>query len=183
MKCIERKIRLSGEEVSYECELLALEEGYGVVRYVIERDRSVDGLLLPAGTVTLGLYFADRPYNLYYWIAPREAASAGGAEAPAGAADRGGAADDPWARDIAYYFNIAEPLDLTRETIAYRDLVVDVLVLPDGTARVLDEEELPGNLDQELRGRIAAARDRILANRVRIIAEAREHLLPFAREE
>lgn len=186
MKCIERKIRLSGEEISYECELLSLGERHGIVRYVIDADRSVDGVRLPAGTVTLALYFADRPYNLYYWIAPRAAAAGAkpGAETSGRAADRSTIGEhDPWSRDIAYYFNIADPVELSKESIAYRDLVVDVLVLPDGSTRVLDEAELPENLDPGLRRRIAAVRDEILLQRSEIIAEARELLRPFAVEE
>ncbi len=167
-RCTERKIRLSGEEVSFECELLAYEDDLGIVRYVIERERTIDGIVLPAGTVTLGLYYSDRPYNLYYWIAPRQGPDE--------------TAEDPWRRDIAYYFNVVEPIEVSREMIAYRDLVVDVLVLPDGRARPLDESELPDSLDESLRDRIISVRDDLLVRHTEIIEEARRVLLPYALE-
>lgn len=167
-RCTESKIRLSGEEVSFECELLAFEDAYCVVRYFIESRRSVDVIELPAGTVTLGLYYAERPYNLYYWLTPRS--------------EDAESHEDPWERDIAYYFNIVEPVVLSRERIAYRDLVVDVLVLPDGEVRVLDESELPSALDDDLRSRIDAVRRELFSRHSEIIGEARELLLPFAGE-
>lgn len=170
MKCTERKIRLSGEEVSFECDLLTVNADYGIVKYVIAKGREVDGLYLPDGTITLAIYYSDRSYNLYYWIAPGDETSGGRTEAAGG-----------WDRDIAYYFNIAELLRLSRDEIAYRDLVVDVLVLPDGETRVLDEAELPANLDSSLRRRITETRDELLANRDHLIDEARTLLLPYAR--
>lgn len=180
MRCTERKIRLSGEEVSFDCELLTVEKDYGVLRYVIEKGRTVGGVRLPDGTITLALYFAHRPYNLYYWIGPKDknATSRGERGADNG---HGTPGSDPWARDIAYYFNIAEPVRLSREEVAYRDLEVDVIVLPDGQTRVLDEEQLPASLDPALRRRITMIRDDLLTNYEGIIREARALLLPYAR--
>lgn len=175
MRCTERKIRLSGEEVVFDCELLTLGEGYGVVKYVMNKGRRVHGLELPDGTITLGLYYAGRPYNLYYWIAPDGSSSATRSD---GASPT--RSNDPWRRDLGYYFNVADLLELNREVIAYRDLVVDVLVLPDGSARAVDEEELPGDLDGSLRRHIEAARDELLAHHESIIREARGLLEPFA---
>lgn len=177
VKCVERKIQLSGEEVSFDCELLAIREGYAVLKYVIDGSRIVDGLLLPAGTITLALYYPDRSYNLYYWIAPRESSASG---SPSEDLRKRPPEKTPWTRDVACYFNIVEPVRLSPQVIAYRDLVVDVLVLPDGTTKVLDESELPEHLNPGLRHRIAAVRDEILANYARIIDEAREILMPFA---
>jgi hypothetical protein len=174
MKCIERKIRLSGDEVLFECDLLAIEEGYAILRYVLDEGRWVDGLYLPAETTTLALYFAERNYNLYYWITPADTA-------PVELADRRGqgSESESAAGEIAAYFNIVEPLALSREEIAYRDLVVDVLVYPDLSARVLDEDELPATIEPELHETITKTRVDLLKNRRSILHEARGLLRPF----
>jgi len=53
----------------------------------------------------------------------------------------------------------------------WRDPIVDLLVTPDGRCRVLDEDELPPDLDPALRMRIAAARDAVLAGHPALLAE------------
>lgn len=158
--------------MSFTCELLTFREGYAVLKYVIDENRSVGGVLLPRGTITLALYYSDRFYNLYYWISPRDS-SVG--EEPIEVRSK-----TPWAHDIACYFNIAELVRLSPQEIVYRDLVVDILVLPDGRSKVLDEAELPEHLDPELRHRIATTRDELLADHSRIIDEARGILTPYA---
>ena len=180
----ERKVRLSGESVSFDCELLELTSDHAILRYLLEEGRAVDMVYLPARTVTLALYYPDRSYNLYFWASPLKSAGgetgskgAGGRAAAHGPASRA-AGSAPGPREIAWYFNIAEPLEMTREQIAYRDLVVDVLVLPDGTAKVLDEDELPIGLDAGLADRIAETKVDLLENRLSIIEEARELLAP-----
>jgi hypothetical protein len=40
-----------------------------------------------------------------------------------------------------WYCNIAEPAEITGSVIAYRDLLLDLWVAPDGSALVLDEDE------------------------------------------
>ena len=67
----ERKTRLDGSVVEYACEPLVVEEGRrALVRYVTERDRALEGtdLVLRKGTVTVGHFWTDRPYNVYHWL-------------------------------------------------------------------------------------------------------------------
>jgi len=174
MKCIERKIRLSGEEVVFDCDLLAIEESHAILRYVLDEGRWVDGLYLPPETTTLALYFAERNYNLYYWIAPADSARVELADRRARSSE-----PEPAAGEIAAYFNIVEPVTLSREEVAYRDLVVDVLVYPDLSARVLDEDELPAAIEPELRTIITNTRIELLKNRRSILQEARTLLSPY----
>src|SRR5256885_16000254 len=125
---IERKTRLDGTVVEYPCDALAVEPGRrAVVRYVTDRDRHLEGtdLVLRAGTVTIGHFWTDRPYNVYHWL--------------------------EHARTIAFYVSIATDTTIGPEAIAYTDLVVDVLLRPSGAIDVLDEEELPPDLDPRRR--------------------------------
>jgi len=67
----ERKTRLDGSVVEYVCEPLVVEEGRrALVRFVSKRDRAIEGtdLVLRKGTVTVGHFWTDRPYNVYHWL-------------------------------------------------------------------------------------------------------------------
>ena len=67
----ERKTRLDGSVVEYLCERIAVEPGrHAIVRYVTDRDRTLEGsdLVLRTGTVTIGHFWVDRPYNVYHWL-------------------------------------------------------------------------------------------------------------------
>lgn len=123
---LERKVRLDGSVEEWTCELLALEPGrYAAVRYVLPEERRLAGteLVLPAGTVTIGHYWADRPYTAYHWLAGE--------------------------LTLGVYCSVAELLRVEPEGIVYLDLAVDVLLLPGGAATVLDEHELPSDLERE----------------------------------
>jgi predicted RNA-binding protein associated with RNAse of E/G family len=144
----ERKTRLDGSVVDYLCEPLVVEPGRrAVVRYVTERDRSLEGtdLVLRAGTVTIGHFWTDRPYNVYHWL-------------------EGG-------RTIALYVNIATDTAIDEKAVAYTDLVVDVLVRPSGAIEILDEDELPPELDPKHRLAIAKALETCVTEVRRLIAE------------
>jgi hypothetical protein len=102
--CIETKRTLSGETKTYRCELLHFGSGFGVLRYVIDREYDVYGVELAPGDKTIALYWEDRPYTLYIW--------------------RRRTAKTP-----VYYFNIADRISLTPQEFIWRDLVVDILIL------------------------------------------------------
>ena len=144
----ERKTRLDGSVVEYVCEPLVVEEGRrALVRYVTEQDRRIEGsdLVLRSGTVTVGHFWTDRPYNVYHWL------------------DGG--------RTIALYVNIAIDTTIDPIAIAYRDLVVDVLIRPSGAIEVLDEEELPPSIEPRYRLAIAKAIETCVTEGRRLAAE------------
>jgi predicted RNA-binding protein associated with RNAse of E/G family len=144
----ERKTRLDGSVVEYVCEPLVVEEGRrALVRYVTERDRPIEGtdLVLRKGTVTVGHFWTDRPYNVYHWL------------------DGG--------RTIAFYVNIATDTTIDAIAIAYRDLIVDVLIRPSGAIEVLDEEELPTSIEPRYRLAIAKAIETCVTEGRRLAAE------------
>jgi predicted RNA-binding protein associated with RNAse of E/G family len=129
----ERKTRLDGSVVKYICEPIVVEPGRrAVVRYVAEQDRPLEGtdLVLRKGTVTVGHFWTDRPYNVYHWL------------------DAG--------KTVAFYVSIATDTTIETAAIGYRDLVVDVLIRPSGSIDILDEDELPPSI--EPRDRLAIAK-------------------------
>ena len=150
--CIETKLTLSGETKTYRCELLHFGSGFGVLRYVIDREYDVHGVVLAPGDETIALYWEDRPYTLYVWR--RQAA-----------------------QDTIFYFNIADQISLTPQEFIWRDLAVDNLVDSRGV-HVLDEHELPADLDADLGRYINEAQAHILVHYEDIIQKA-HMLLPL----
>ncbi len=100
------------------------------------KDVRLEDILLPAGSVSLGYFWEDRAYNVYHWIDEKHATR-------------------------ALYFNIADSTRISEDAIAWRDLSVDVLISPDGRCRVLDEDELPADIDPGLLAYIESARDEL----------------------
>jgi predicted RNA-binding protein associated with RNAse of E/G family len=144
----ERKTRLDGSVVEYACEPLVVEEGRrAVVRYVAGADRPLSGtdLVLRKGTVTVGHFWTDRPYNVYHWL------------------DGG--------RTVALYISIATDTTIDTTAIGYRDLVVDVLIRPSGALEILDDEELPPSIEPRYRLAIAKALETCVTEGRRLSAE------------
>lgn len=144
----ERKTRLDGGVVDYQCDSLLVEPGRrAVVRYVTEVDRSLEGtdLVLRKGTVTVGHFWNDRPYNVYHWL------------------DAG--------KTTAFYVNIAADTAIDERVVAYTDLVVDVLVRPNGAIEILDEDELPPSIETRYRLAIAKALETCITEGRRLAAE------------
>jgi predicted RNA-binding protein associated with RNAse of E/G family len=144
----ERKTRLDGSVVEYECEPLVVEEGRrALVRYVTEQDRPIEGsdLVLRKGTVTVGHFWTDRPYNVYHWL--------------------------DGVRTVALYVNVATDTTITTAAIDYRDLVVDVIIRPSGAIEILDEDELPPSIEPGYRLAIAKAIETCVTEGRRLLAE------------
>src|SRR5262245_52044964 len=80
---VEVKRTLAGAEKRFNCRLLAGNAGHVVLLWIAPDPVNVHGLVLPAGTVTFGYYWADRPYNVYHWM-------------------------DGSGKTLGYYFNIAD---------------------------------------------------------------------------
>jgi hypothetical protein len=136
--CLEIKRKLDGREQTFACGLVALTASHGILRYVVDRDIRLSGVGIFPGCVSYAVYWPDRPYNAYWFV-------------------------EPSGRSLAFYFNIADSTALAADVFRWRDLTLDVLVLPDGSAEVLDADELPADLEPALRDYVFAARDAILA--------------------
>ncbi len=170
MTCTERKIRLSGEVVTYQCDLLALEIDHGILRFVTSERRVIASATLEPGTFTFAVYWPERNYNLYYWTYREDPPLDGEAGEPSRL------------RPVGYYFNIVDSVSLSPLQFAYRDLVVDIFVTPEGEPSVLDEDELPADTDASLLSFIEAIKRQVLRDYREIIAEVDRLLAPILAE-
>lgn len=142
----EIKTTLDGVHKRFECERIHYAEGETVVLYRMPADHQLEHLLLPANTLSLGYFWEKRAYNAYHWV-------------------------DDNRQTLALYFNICDNTRISPEQVAWRDLTVDVLITPDLQCRVLDEDELPDDLDIDLLSRINATRDALCADPARLLRE------------
>jgi len=147
--CNERKKYLLGGEIVYPCELITLRDGFGILKYLVDRQHIVGSLIIPPDTVSYAFYWTDRPYVLYSWFHKDS-------------------------RAIGYYFNVADSVFLSIQEFSWRDLIVDILVLPAGQIEVLDEDEIPASLDPDMKKHIESVRELILQNHQTIIDETSE---------
>jgi predicted RNA-binding protein associated with RNAse of E/G family len=143
---IERKTRFDGSVEEFACHALLIEPAKrAVIRYDFARDWTVSGIQLPRGGFTAGHFWVDRPYNVYHWL------NAG--------------------RTLGYYFNVGLVDEISDAQVAWRDLIIDVLVTPDGAIDILDEDEVPADLPAEHRRTIARALEQIVTNPKRLVKE------------
>ena len=143
---LEIKEKLSGTRHEFPSTLLSHGAREAVSLYVLTADGGLGGVPLRGGTRCLGFFWEDRPYNVYY------------------------AVDDAGALLVAY-INLSDRTTITPEMIAWRDLIVDVVITPDGDCRVLDEDELPADLDPALGASMDATRDHLVANHPALLAD------------
>ena len=138
---VERKTRLDGSGVEFACLGLEVVPGRSaVLRYTVDRDWSVGGgvITVPRGAVTLGHFWTDRPYNVYHWLVD--------------------------GRTLGYYVNASAPPVITVAAVDWLDLAVDVLVRPDASFVVLDEDDVPPDLDPVHRRTIARALEAVVTS-------------------
>jgi hypothetical protein len=144
----EVKTTLSGRVDEFVCDVVERSTDHVVVIYRIPGPgRDVHGVWLPGGTITVGYFWTARPFNLYHWVGPD-------------------------GRTIAHYFNIGDVRRYEADRLEWHDLAVDILATPDGRVVVLDEDELPADLDPALLRSIAAARDEVLGNLRTLVLES-----------
>jgi hypothetical protein len=144
---LETKRKLDGSEKRFNCRVLARQGSHLVVLFIARVEMNVHGVVLPPGTATFGHFWSDRPYNVYHWLRPEDGAT------------------------IGYYVNLAGETVIGEDHLEWRDMIVDLLVAPDGRATVLDEDELPATLPAATREGIAAAKARVLAELPQLLDE------------
>lgn len=135
---VEIKTKLDGRTKRFPCRLVARGDDGLVVLFVSSAACVVGGVELAPGTVTFGYFWPDRPYNAYLWL------TAGGEE-------------------IGCYFNVADRTVIDGDTLAWRDLALDVFVDRSGRPRVLDADEIPRNLAAATRLAIDQTRRHLVA--------------------
>jgi predicted RNA-binding protein associated with RNAse of E/G family len=142
----ERKARFDGSVQEFVCHALVVEPGKrALIRYEVDRDWHVGDLVIGKGAYTVGHFWADRPYNVYHWLKD--------------------------GKTLAYYFNVGLVDEISETLVAWRDLIIDVLVKPDGSIDILDEDEVPEDLPSDHRRTIAQALEQIVTNPNRLTKE------------
>ncbi|MCG8606125.1 DUF402 domain-containing protein [bacterium] len=144
MACVERKKLLWGDEKRYVCDLVSHEPGFCLLKYILDKPVRVGSLALEAGTITYGFYWSDRPYTLYKWISPANT-------------------------EVGNYFNVASEVSISRTEVAWRDLVLDILIKHDGCVEILDETELADLKDENMRREIEQGKKAILRDYQEVI--------------
>lgn len=142
----EKKRCINGQEREYECRLLYLDDEVAIVVYPIRRHWSVGSLMLRPGMISYGFFWKRRPYVLYKWFD-----------------ERGEKAGD--------YFSVAQSIEVHPQEVMWKDLVLDLLVLPEGKIEVLDEEEVPSSIDVHTLGYIRFAQKEIVSNWRKVVRE------------
>ena len=154
--CLEKKELLRGGVHTYPCDLVRFEPGFGILKYVIDREYDIQGCRLMPGDVTWAFYWEDRPYSLYIWKLKDGA--------------------------VLHYFNIADRISLAASEFRWRDLVVDILIDRHGAPQVLDRHELPPDLDKDLADYIDRSQERVLSGYRAIMDEADALLRELTRD-
>lgn len=131
-----RKLDEKGDE-TWRYQGQVLQRGETWVRlqaYFNREDMHFHGMLLGQGDRFVETFYSDRWYNIFE-IHDRQ--------------------DD---RLKGWYCNIGYPAEITADSVAYRDLALDLLVFADGRRLVLDQEEfLALDLQPQDRSRALAA--------------------------
>lgn len=139
----ERKIRYDASIVEYACVPLDVRERRAVLFHAIREPFTIEAgsgnIPVPKGSYTIAYYWTDRPYNLYFMR-------------------------DGEGNLLGSYFNIVRNTVITGEMVSYEDLIVDLMVLPDGKTLVLDEHELPEPIDRFENGYVRRALDALTAS-------------------
>ncbi len=154
---IERKTKLDGSSVEFACAGLAIDPGRSaILGYTLDHDWSVAGgiITVPRGAVTIGHFWADRPYNVYHWLVD--------------------------GRTLAYYVNVSAPPRIAAATVEWLDLAVDILVRPDASFLVLDEDEVPPDIDPAHRRTIARALEAVVTSPRGFAREIESASRPYA---
>jgi len=125
----EQKRHVNKPDEFYWCEEIHREEGYLVVSYAVSKAGKILDIEIPAGSLTIAHYRENRHHVLWEMYGP--------------------------ARElIGYLYHICLPPEIGAGHVEYLDLLVDVWFSPDGTMRVLDEDEFEqargeGNVNEE----------------------------------
>ena len=150
-RILEVKRTLSGTEKRFECAVLHRKDTHVVVLFVLPAPMHVHGVDLPAGTVTFGHFWTDRPYNVYHWL------------------------DQITGATIGHYVNLSDGTRIEGDLLEWRDLAVDILLSTDGRATILDEDEVPADTSEALSARIDEAKAAVLAAHASLVIELERH--------
>ena len=105
------------ETQRFLCAVLHREANYLVVSFHSEKEGKIKDIVIPAGSTTIAHYWTDRGYVLWRMNGPE-------------------------GLPIGTLFHIVKNVTITDQHVQYLDLILDIWIAPDGSFRVLDEDEL-----------------------------------------
>jgi len=138
---IERKYFYAGEFKEYLCQsvLYDSEEGLFIIKYIMKNDLYFHGIDLKKGDISYGFFWIDKPYVIYEWF-------------------------DSNGNLLCIYINVANDITFLIDKICWKDLIIDILLYPDGKFIVLDEDELLATNNPELIDKVIEIKEDILSN-------------------
>lgn len=113
----ETKRALDGRRQTFDCGLVFMSPRLAIICFEHPGAGSRGGFFFPAGSYTLGFFWARRHYNLYRFTGPDDTV-------------------------IAYRFDVVDAVRITPTHVSYTDLLLDAWLSIDGRFRVEDEEEV-----------------------------------------
>ena len=137
-----------GETEVFDCDLVSLDQNKGelIVSFRPSVPLNFIGIEFPVGCVSYGYFWKDRNYNVYHWTNEK-------------------------GETLLFYFNVSRDTRIQMDKVTWLDLIVDVLLKPRDTAKVLDEDEVPPNMHQTDLSIIRETKSELLNNLERITEE------------
>lgn len=108
---------VNGDKRQYDCELLLIDEEKAVIKYIRERKHDIGVAILPRGGITKAIYWKNRNFNVLKMYSENK-------------------------KLMGYYINICEAMQISKEQISWRDLVLDLWITDSGNTYWLDEDEV-----------------------------------------
>ena len=105
------------ETQRFFCTVLHRDANYLVASFHAEKEGNIKDIVIPSGSTTIAHYWTDRGYVVWRMSGPEGLL-------------------------IGTLFHIARNVIITDRQVQYLDLIVDIWIAPDGSFRVLDEDEL-----------------------------------------
>ena len=113
----EIKAHKNKETQRFLCTVLHRDAHYLVLYFSSQAEGRIRDIIIPAGSTTIAHYWSDRGYVVWRMFGPDGSL-------------------------IGTLFHICTNVEITEQHVSYLDLIVDIWIAPDGTIRVLDQDEM-----------------------------------------
>lgn len=156
--CVETRQYFSGKTENLDCELVALADYFVILKHTVQRESQEGKFNITTGSVTYRFHWPNRSYNL------RKFFSADGGL-------------------LANWFQLVDSVKVGETAVAWRDLNIAILVLPDGEAQVVNGDERPPLSETWLHIFIEANKQELLRKYQEIIGETDRMLQKYQAEQ
>jgi protein associated with RNAse G/E len=153
-KFTEYKRTYFGETKVFECRLVEKKAREVVILYEMPSSTTFAGITFHTGSKSFGYFWTNRNYNAYHW-------------------------KDANGKTIIIYFNISKDTKIFQNKVAWKDMIVDIVYFPNGEISVLDESEIPSNIDPHDLKLIERTKEEFLSYREEITSELEKRTSSF----